>query len=252
MLTSAGELFGYSIRAQDGEIGSVHDVLFDGASWAVRYVVVSTGVWLFGKKVLIAPASIRLPDHDDKALPVDLTKEQIKDSPDISVDLPLSRDQEIEYHDYYRWPYYWGGAEQPSVAYGVPVAPAAMLLGDTNVEPDSQIPADKRDPHLRSVRDVLGLDLEHDGARLGKAEDIGIDLTGPRIALFVVKLEDERGDRRVVLPNEMIEIGPSDEALTVRLDPSELNAAPAFDAGARLDDSVLDSSRRHFLTSKRS
>ncbi|HEX6102828.1 MAG TPA: PRC-barrel domain-containing protein, partial [Alphaproteobacteria bacterium] len=46
MLYRVDHLRGYTIRATDGEIGTVDDLLFDDRSWIVRYVVVDTGGWL--------------------------------------------------------------------------------------------------------------------------------------------------------------------------------------------------------------
>ncbi len=47
----------YTIGANDGEVGQVETVYFDDESWTVRYLVVDTGNWLSGRKVLISPRS---------------------------------------------------------------------------------------------------------------------------------------------------------------------------------------------------
>jgi sporulation protein YlmC with PRC-barrel domain len=57
MLRSLKELFGYDIQADDGEIGKVHDFYFDEEEWTTRYLVVDTGPWFLGEKVLIAPSA---------------------------------------------------------------------------------------------------------------------------------------------------------------------------------------------------
>jgi uncharacterized protein YrrD len=62
MLRSMNELYGYTIRATDDTIGSVHDFLFDDRECKVRYLVVDTGNWLPGRKVLIAPEALSKPD----------------------------------------------------------------------------------------------------------------------------------------------------------------------------------------------
>ena len=81
MLRSLKELFGYSIRATDDVIGGVHDFLIDERERKVRYLVVDTGTWLPGRKVLIAPEALSKPDWASMTLPVNLTKEQVKYSP---------------------------------------------------------------------------------------------------------------------------------------------------------------------------
>lgn len=244
MLIGAKELFGYSILAQDGEIGSVHDVLFDDRSRAIRYIVVSTGVWLFGRKVLVAPAAVRPPHREEKQLPIDLTKEQIKDSPDISVDLPLSRDQEVEYHDYYRWPYYWGGGQMGAADF-IGVAPEASLVGDTavtQVTPDTtgSIPSDKRDPALVSAKDFIGYRVERGDEKIGEVVDLGINLDEPSAPLIVLALRGEEADRHVLVPRESVEVHWARKAVSLDLSPQELNEAPSLGKDELLDDSALD------------
>jgi sporulation protein YlmC with PRC-barrel domain len=54
-LQPATAVLGYSIRAEDGEIGHVKDVLVDDKAWAIRYLVIDTENWWSGKKVLVSP-----------------------------------------------------------------------------------------------------------------------------------------------------------------------------------------------------
>ena len=53
MLRNASAIHGYAIVASDGHLGTVSDILFDDASWLVRWLVVDTGKWLSGRKVLL-------------------------------------------------------------------------------------------------------------------------------------------------------------------------------------------------------
>jgi PRC-barrel domain len=57
MLRNASTINGYAIAASDGELGTVSDFLFDDATWLVRWLVVDTGNWLSGRKVLLPPAN---------------------------------------------------------------------------------------------------------------------------------------------------------------------------------------------------
>ena len=113
MLRSMNELYGYTIRATDDTIGSVHDFFFDDRESTVRYLVVDTGNWLPGRKVLIAPDALSKPDWASMMLPVNLTKEQVKNSPDIDTEKPVSRQQEEDLRGYYDWPLYWGRVHGP-------------------------------------------------------------------------------------------------------------------------------------------
>src|SRR5437870_12620141 len=93
-MIEAKQLCGAKIDAQDGHIGSVHELYFDDQIWVVRYLIVDTGKWLPGRKVLIVPAAIQLPWHGETALPVRLTKDQIRSSPDIDTAQPISQKAE--------------------------------------------------------------------------------------------------------------------------------------------------------------
>jgi len=53
MLGKASAIREYKILASDGEIGAVKDLLFDDRTWTARWLVVDTGSWLFGRKVLL-------------------------------------------------------------------------------------------------------------------------------------------------------------------------------------------------------
>jgi hypothetical protein len=64
-----------------------------------------------GRKVLISPIVVDRPDWEGKRLPVLLTQERVKNSPDISMNEELSAHDEVRYYNYYGLPYYWTGDE---------------------------------------------------------------------------------------------------------------------------------------------
>ena len=73
-------LVGYSVEATDGGIGKVDEATNDvGAS----YIVVDTGPWIFGKKVMLPAGVIDRIDSDAEAIYVNLTKDQIKNAPEF-------------------------------------------------------------------------------------------------------------------------------------------------------------------------
>src|ERR1700683_2501743 len=109
MLSNTTYLKHLAIRATDGELGTVDQLLFDDETWAIRYLTVETGGWLGGRPVLIAPISIIHTDWGAKQLDVALTKKQVENSPDINTHQPVSRQHEAEYLGYYGYPDYWGG-----------------------------------------------------------------------------------------------------------------------------------------------
>ncbi|MFF1556336.1 PRC-barrel domain-containing protein [Streptomyces sp. NPDC058279] len=80
------DLTGYKVEATEGVIGKV-DKHSDEVGSA--YLVVDTGVWIFGKEVLIPAGAVTRIDPDEKRVLVDLTKEQIENAPEFHRDKHL-------------------------------------------------------------------------------------------------------------------------------------------------------------------
>src|SRR5450432_3052929 len=108
MLWNASSLKGYAIEASDGRLGTVSDFLFDDTSWLVRWLVVDTGKWLSGRKVLLPTLVLGHLDAEREEFAVRLTMQQVKDSPDIDTERSVSRQMESSVYDYYGWRPYWG------------------------------------------------------------------------------------------------------------------------------------------------
>jgi hypothetical protein len=106
-LRSANEMQGYSIRAQDGDIGHVEDFIIRVPSWEIRYLVIETGNWLSGKKFLISPQWVRSIDWSRHAVELEMTCRKIEESPEFSVGKPLTRDDEASLYDYFEKPHDW-------------------------------------------------------------------------------------------------------------------------------------------------
>lgn len=77
------DLSGFTVEAMDGSIGKV-----DEASNEVggSYLVVDTGPWIFGKKVMLPAGVIRDVDLDAQTVLVNRTKDQIKNAPEFDPD----------------------------------------------------------------------------------------------------------------------------------------------------------------------
>lgn len=80
-LRSTAEVTGYQIQAKDGEIGHVADFLFDDKEWRIRHLVVDTGNWLSGKKVLLSPPWIERIHWAAKSVHFSLSQDSVRHSP---------------------------------------------------------------------------------------------------------------------------------------------------------------------------
>jgi hypothetical protein len=86
---SGGSVVGYGVESLDGSIGKVDDATYDVSG---SFIVVDTGPWIFGKKVMLPAGVIRDVDNNDEKIFVNRTKEQIKSAPEF--DDTLIRDDE--------------------------------------------------------------------------------------------------------------------------------------------------------------
>ena len=74
------DLTGFKVHAVDGDIGKIDQATREvGAG----YIVVDTGPWIFGRKVMLPAGTVERVDWEDMTVYVDRTKEQIKDSPEL-------------------------------------------------------------------------------------------------------------------------------------------------------------------------
>lgn len=107
-LRSTREMTGYRVFAARGEVGHVADfVLDDQASWVLRYLVVDTGAWLPGRKVLLSTQWITSVRWTDRVIHIDAEIESIAHSPVYDPSQGLTRSYEMLLHDHYRQRYYW-------------------------------------------------------------------------------------------------------------------------------------------------
>ena len=77
------DITGFNVQAVDGEIGTVDEATYDiGAS----YLVVDTGPWIFGKKVLLPAGVVDMVDVTNQKLIVNRTKDEIQKAPEFDAD----------------------------------------------------------------------------------------------------------------------------------------------------------------------
>jgi len=222
MLRSAHGLFGHTISARDGEIGKVHNFLFDDQLWIVRYLVAETGGWLSSRRVLISPLAFGQPDWEQRLLPVSLSKDQVRDSPDVDTDKPVSRQQEILMNRYYGWPYYWT------------VEPFPVSVGFTAPSIDPTPPEQPLgDPHLRSVREVIGYHILASDGEIGHVRDFIVEDRTWAVSYMVVDTGDWLPGKEVlVTPQRIDAVSWEQRQVVVALSRDRIQRSPGYDPSA--------------------
>jgi hypothetical protein len=74
------DLTGFAVEARDGSIGKVDEATTEAGG---SFVVIDTGPWIFGKKVMLPAGVINDIDLDTETVFVELTKDEIKNAPEF-------------------------------------------------------------------------------------------------------------------------------------------------------------------------
>jgi hypothetical protein len=235
MLRSVKSLEGFSVGATDGTIGKVKDFYFDDEAWAIRYALVNTRAWL-GHEVLISPHSLGQADMIREVLPVTITKEQVKNSPELDTDKPISRQYESNYLGYYDYPFYWGGAG----LWGERDYPGAMRagMGSSGFRGYLRAPSagHNADPHLRSCNAVMGYHIHARDGDIGHVQGFLVDDYLWAVRYLIVNTSNWWVGHQVLVSPEWIQdVSWSDSKVTIDLDRQAIKDAPAYDEGALID-----------------
>ena len=247
MIRSINELRHYDIAARDGHLGDVRDVFFDDHRWKVRYLVLDTGNWLPGRRVLVSPEAIERIDAVAKAAALSLTKQAIRESPEVSAHKPVSRQNEIALANHFSWPRYW--EEYPSGAGMMPFIPrleyASMGSDPRQVDDDDDLP--HGDPNLRSAREVEGYRVAAKDGDIGHVEDFLVDDADWRLRFLVVDTRNWLPGRRVLVSPAWVRgIDWADERIYVEAERDTIESAPVYEPGKEIDQALEKRIFRHY------
>lgn len=230
MFRSIKEIKGHALHARDGDIGKVQDFYFDDRHWHIRYLVVETGAWLDSRRVLVAPAAVGGYDLDRKTFPVALTQDQVRHSPGIDTDKPVSRQQEELLHGYYGWPAYW----TPMMGVG-DVGMPVMPLPPPEAQTDGNAPLGKPkgDPHLRSASHTTGYTIEATDGSIGHVDDFLVDDAGWRIRYLVIDTRNWwPGKKVLVAPGWIRDVSWESHSVYLDISREAVKASPAYEGSS--------------------
>jgi sporulation protein YlmC with PRC-barrel domain len=255
MLRSMKDLKGYAIGAIDGTIGHVRDLYFDDEVWVIRYLVVETGAWLLSRKVLISPIAIGQPNWADKLLPVSITKEKVKHSPNIDTQKPVSRQQESQYLEYYGYPCYWmGGGVWGQGAYPTMMLPVFGSAAQGSQMPVEHILTDAEarrcqddNPRLRSCKEIMNYHIHATDGDIGHVQDLLVDDENWRIRYLIVDTSNWWLGHQVLIAAQWIQdVSWPDAKVSVDLSRQAVKEAPPYECALPLDRKQEAGIYRHY------
>lgn len=203
MERSANNLINFRMEAKDGEVGKVEEFYFHDDTWTIRYLIVKTGNWFTGKKILISTVALIKGSELPGVFPVNLNIEQIRSSPDIDTQKPVSRQQEIALYGHYPWQQYWGSGFYAGGLWDItnkdPIIDEAVVKKSPDNSRQTQ-----DDPHLRSTRQVTGYKIQCTDGEFGHVSDFIIDDDSWKIHYLIIKMHLGIGNNSVLLPVQFI------------------------------------------------
>lgn len=252
MLRTISSLNGYAIQTTDGELGHVAKLYIDEEQWGVRYLVVETGMWLFKRAVLLSPYSIKGIDGSAQAIDVSLTREQIKNAPEVDTRSRMSRRAESEYSRYYGYDSYWTGPnlwgpETYPIMRSAPTdhAPLAHASGDGS---SAELVEDDLRSHLRDSEEISRYEIQGSDGDIGHVEDFVFDDKTWTVHYLVVDTRNWwPGGKKVLIAVRWIDhINWMDEAVRVNLTREQIKNSPEYDSDVELSRDYESNLHRYY------
>jgi len=194
--------------------------------------VVDAGTWLTGREVLISPYAVRQPLGSESSVHVALTRQQVKESPDVDTHQPVSRQHERQLMRHYAYPDYWDGGglwAMGAMPYPPPLAPErAELQADKALE-ERELKAGE--VHLRSTNAVAGYEIQARDDSIGHVQDFIFDDETWAIRYLVVDTSNwwPLGRKVLIGANWADGIDWATRKVFVRLTREQVEASPVFE-----------------------
>jgi sporulation protein YlmC with PRC-barrel domain len=191
MPRSLKSLLGHRVRARDGEIGELCDILFDDEQWSVRYGVLVSGRWLLARRVLVSP--LFFGDVEPRMIHIPLSKETVLNGPDLDADLPVSLKERRLLDGYYGW----SGSLAAGGVCPVPFMPPGI---SDRERAELLFLEEHADPRLRSASEVLRYRIGARDGEIGHVSDFILDLSRWRILGLRARVKHGSKGAQVIIP----------------------------------------------------
>jgi len=208
MLRKLHDLKGFTVQGKDDKLGKVDDFYFDHDQFIVRYLVLDTGNWLTHDINLISTHDVVNIDVDEKEIKVNLSREDLTNSPNIDKNKPISQVKEEELVEFFGWPDYWTHDH---------TSESNLIHADTRMRKkllDYKINKDKEKAresekevatNLRSMEKIKNYKIHAEHENIGHLEDIFVDEESWIIRYLLVKTKNVLSGEPVLITPEWIE-----------------------------------------------
>jgi hypothetical protein len=239
LYTTRGLKF-HTMYAVNGKIGNVKGFYFDEKKWKIRYLLSDAGDRPDRSNVLISTMAIGTIQPAEKSMYVELTLQQIENSPPIRKHQPISRQFEIEYYSYYGWPPYWEKNLLP--------VSQRNNKRDTNIK--DQVDTVVMHPmftHLHNTDELSGCVIAARDSVSGYLEDFILDTRYWKIHYLQVNTQHECRNKQVLISPGWIErLDLSTRTIHIDLPSHLVMRAPAFDSAQAITHKYEARLLRHF------
>jgi len=207
---------GCHAHASDGYIGTVEDFYFDDRRWELRYLVLNTGKFPLGRKVLVPPSAIDTFDPQAQVISLRQSMQEIQNSPQIDVDRPVYRQLHDLEVNYTSWVTHW--------------------IPQHDLPAPEASPMPTGDAHLRSLNNVCKYTVMAFDGRVGSVADLVVDSETWHIPLVILDTTHYLAADKVVLPtSDLKAIRVEDREISVDLYKEDVLRAPRIDASLPLE-----------------
>ncbi len=217
MITSLKRLSKIRVKSGENDLGHIFDLITTDDQWKVCYYM-SRKLGLVSSKLLIAPTVLGDLQHGIELGFLNVDRNTIDAAPLLVTEHPLSQQVDLT-HPIYRWPIYpddggiWGAAPH--------------LVGIFSEREKNR----RSDPHLRSGKQILGMQIESRQKQIGRVSDFLIETESSVIRYFVVKKTKLLSTQFFLIFPQWIEsISYLKRKVTLNLEPSLFASAPHYAA----------------------
>ncbi|MBD3403538.1 hypothetical protein GF420_11630 [candidate division GN15 bacterium] len=251
MLRSINNLGEMILYAEDGEFGTINDLLFDDQRWLVRYAVIDTGNWLPGGEVLVSPMLMGPIQAEQESVPVALRRDEVERHLSGSITEAMGRQRARE-----RWekpgsePHWVAGASRGAAPQPVAVDQPLRLDANRSEKPEEAYEQGRgtdSEPFLRSGTSCRGFRVQTPDGSVGRCIDLIVDDDNWVVRYLVVQVEAGPEDKTVLLARSWIDrVSWADDEVHIQLSRDLIARGPGFDPGQPLSRQYEEALHEHF------